>query len=110
MEFVCCITYFIPDFLGKVGSDEHIDHHTNDIVRDGDERAGRQGRVDLHPVERHWDQSSEDTGKDHDGKEAQRDRCSDALVAQQEEVANEYDQADRTGINKRDDRFLQDLG
>ena len=49
---------------------EHVDHHTYNVVCDGDKRSGGQSRVDLQFIESHGDQCSEDTGEHHDRKQA----------------------------------------
>ena len=38
---------FFFQSASKSGGDKHVDHHANDVVGDGDEGAGCQGRVDF---------------------------------------------------------------
>ena len=50
-------------------SNEHVDHHADNVICNCDKRAGGQGRIDLQLVESHGDQRTEDTGKHHDRKQ-----------------------------------------
>lgn len=86
--------------------DEHINHHPDNIVRDGDKRSGCQCRIDLQAVERHRDKRTEDTGEHNDGKQAQGDGSRYPFVAQHKEVIYEYDQTDDAGIDQRNNSFL----
>lgn len=71
MDYLITMFYNISFFLTESGTDKHIDHHTDDVVRNGDKGSGCQGRINLQLVECHRHNSPEDAGKDHYGKEAE---------------------------------------
>ena len=55
-------------FLRKKHCYTHIKHHADDVVSDGDEGTGGDGRVYLQFLQSHRNQCAEDGGKHHDSK------------------------------------------
>ena len=103
------LTSFENLTLGQGRSDEHVDHHADDVVGDGDEGTCCQSGIDLHLIQGHRNQGAEDTGEYHHGEQTQRNSGGDASVAQHEKIIDKYNQADDAGIDQRHGSLFQDL-
>ena len=96
--------------LRKQYRDSHIEHHTDDVVGNGDERTGGNGGVYLQFFQRHRDQCAEDGCEHHDGKKAERYGIGyGGLGSETDEIVDIYQERNDGGIDECHNRFLQDL-
>ena len=76
------------------GGNRHVNHHADDVVGDGDEGAGGEGRVDFETFEGQGDKRTEHRGEHHDREQRQRHcDCRDLMPrSETEEIIGEHQQ------------------